>query len=602
MGKFRRERVAGPRGIPGVGTGGMGVPENGATGNVLVWSGAPAWVQNRVFDIRHYGGSIALADNIAAINAAINAASASGGGRVVFSPGGTFAVRPDPATANFIKLKSNVTLDLGDATLRVANDTPPYAKLIGQADTTVSVDNVRVTGGTIDQNPDGNTTSNITVAANQSNAINLSTFNGVLIDDVSFIGNGINTVVLSGPPVGAIDAAVLNCTFRFMQGASTTPDYDNSSIYLTATGQRVHGCRFASTLAEKARGACEFHGHLGSFTGNTVENFQTMLNIVYPSSEPSPAIHRLGITCVGNSGTGLNYGIQLWPTTGKVISNVLIANNVLAMNQIDWALTGTSGIGVNRSTTNDGESDGVTIANNIIAFQAGDARTGMSHVDSFGINTNGNGAMRNLVIANNTILNAPAYGIKVGDSSYSAKAVTRAMIRDNMIVDAGQNPNMAQRVAIVVTATLNDVDIRHNMIQDTGASALVGSHSYLITGLVGGARNRYENNTVRTASGLAMTASSADTYFQYLQKKQTIDLASIPADSSATITFTVPGAALEDFVIAQPLQGLEAGLAVTAGVTAANTVVVRVTNTTAVAIDPVVRVWRVRVLKSGIDA
>lgn len=592
MPRIQQSRIAvpGPQGVPGI------APEG-----VAALQTAVDRSNTRVFDARAYGLDYQAADNIAAINAAIDAASADGGGRVVIPTGKTFAVRPDPATANYIKLKSNVRLDLADATLRVANNAPPYAKLIGQAGST-SVDNAHISGGMVDQNPAGNTTANVTVAANQSNAINLSVFRGVLIDGVTFVGGGINTVVLSGPPVGAIDAAIVDSSFTFIQGASTTPNYDNSSIYLTASGLRVEGNRFYSTLAQMARGCCEFHGHVGSFVGNTGENYETLLNIVHPSSDPSPAIGALGIVVTGNTGVGLNYGIQVWPIAGKTMRGILIATNVIELAQILHALTGTTGIGVNRGVALTGDIEGLSILNNIIAFQAGDARTGMSHVDSFGVNTNGNNTSRKVVVAGNTILNAPAFAIKIGDSAYTTKGVDVAAVKNNLIVDAGQNPAMTQRAAIVVSGTLTDVRVRNNDIQDTGPAALVGGSSFLITNLVAGARNVYADNDVSTTSGIAMAASTADTYFRYRQKKQTIDLPSIAAGGQGTITFAVPGAELVDVVVAQPLQGLEAGLVYSASVTAADTVVVKVTNVTAAAIDPAIRVWRVRLLKSGIDA
>lgn len=75
-----------------------------------------------------------------------------------------------------------------------------------------------------------------------------------------------------------------------------------------------------------------------------------------------------------------------------------------------------------------------------------------------------------------------------------------------------------------------------------------------------------------------------------------VDLASIAANTETDVTFTIAGVETGDHVTAHPLGMLPAGLGVTGvGVTATDTVKVRVRNMTATAIDPPAQSWRFRI-------
>lgn len=77
----------------------------------------------------------------------------------------------------------------------------------------------------------------------------------------------------------------------------------------------------------------------------------------------------------------------------------------------------------------------------------------------------------------------------------------------------------------------------------------------------------------------------------------TVDLGSIAAGAIATFTITVTGAAAGDTVYVGPPSTIEAGLTWCAFVSAADTVTVRVHNTTAGAIDPASATWKAKVVK-----
>lgn len=74
----------------------------------------------------------------------------------------------------------------------------------------------------------------------------------------------------------------------------------------------------------------------------------------------------------------------------------------------------------------------------------------------------------------------------------------------------------------------------------------------------------------------------------------TLNFGSIAAGASADLTITVTGAATTDAVASAPQSALEAGLIWNAFVSAADTVTIRVSNITALPIDPASRLWAVR--------
>ena len=78
----------------------------------------------------------------------------------------------------------------------------------------------------------------------------------------------------------------------------------------------------------------------------------------------------------------------------------------------------------------------------------------------------------------------------------------------------------------------------------------------------------------------------------------TLDFASIAAAAVGTLTATVTGAATGDFALVAPPGNLNAGLVVSAFVSATNTVTIRIINGTASAVDPGSATWGIAVLKA----
>ena len=91
---------------------------------------------------------------------------------------------------------------------------------------------------------------------------------------------------------------------------------------------------------------------------------------------------------------------------------------------------------------------------------------------------------------------------------------------------------------------------------------------------------------VQTTSGNMLTATAV------------LDFPSIAANDAQSLDITVTGAALGDAVFLGPPAAPEAGLVWSARVSAANTVKIRLTNTTASPIDPASATWRATVIKA----
>jgi len=84
---------------------------------------------------------------------------------------------------------------------------------------------------------------------------------------------------------------------------------------------------------------------------------------------------------------------------------------------------------------------------------------------------------------------------------------------------------------------------------------------------------------------------------QALKGTATLDFGSITTLATAELTITVTGAAVGDPVSAGPPSTLNAGLMVTAYVSATNTVTIRLYNSTGSSIDPASSSWSVTVHK-----
>lgn len=472
---------------------------------------------DRTFDARDYGADHSAEDNIAAINAALadaGAAVAANGGRarvVLGASAKTFLVKPSLAQRKWIELRSGVSLDLADVTLKVADDSDAYNDLITGGTLAAPLTRVRITGGMIDNNPLGHARANLGIGSrNKAHSIMSHAVHDLVIDGVTFNCSGVNTIVVNGPDCH--DLSIEGNHFIFTQGATATPDYDNSACYLVADGIRVSNNRWQAAIAQAPRAACEIHGLNAVMSGNTTRGYQTLVNLV-PPDHPYPG-SRNNLVVTANSAVDALFGITLWPVTGEVLRDVTISNNTIDIAQIAWNRASAFGISRSRAEGITGDVEGYTIANNLIAFQPGDTRATdaagrtLNYTSTAGIGLGGGGRTRQANVHGNTILHAPCYGARIGVAgSGSLDDVT---VVGNTIVDAGSNPHGVARMALAFLGTASRVVLRDNRIRDTGSRALVGQYAVVVR-VTAGARNVVARNPVTTASGLALSTSLAAT-------------------------------------------------------------------------------------------
>lgn len=550
--------------------------------------------------------STAATDNIAAINAAITTAALSGTGLVLLPPG-TYQIAP--TASSWIVLKSGVTLQgAGPSTvLKVKDDAGDYGQVISATTTGTAVSRITIRDLRIDQNPAGNTTQDIKNAT-PSMAVRFDSATQLRIANVEFDECcGVNTVSVNG--TACRDFTLANCRFNFNQGTAVTANYDNSAVYFNGQGAVVTGNSFkAAAIADMARGAVELHTGKATMTGNTVENFQTICNVVTASSGTD--LNPNEIIVANNTLLNGNNGVTLWPLTGYTLRGVLVAHNVIHLAQSDWDQAACWGVGTNRDSGSGGSLDGIEIAHNLIRFQAGDTRAttagavALAYASMGGIFLGGRGSLANAKVVGNTVINAPVYGIRFGDAAFSQDTIG-GRVANNLVVDAGGNSSLAAgaRTALSVQgATVRSVVIEGNTALDTGNPSLTGSLWVTTNSITtNGGGNLLRNNERYGVSG-TLSQSVDKSKFPDLCGRATFDFASISAGASATTTITVSGATTSDMVIVTAAGGIASGLIPTAYVSANDTVTLRLFNPTAGAIDPGNTVYRARVFRMEVDA
>lgn len=104
------------------------------------------------------------------------------------------------------------------------------------------------------------------------------------------------------------------------------------------------------------------------------------------------------------------------------------------------------------------------------------------------------------------------------------------------------------------------------------------------------------------SSGDTSNAPSGDAVFDFVEAKRltatsVLDFPSIAAGGTQALGITVTGAAVGDSVALGPPASPEAGLIWVGRVSSANTVTIRLYNSTAAPIDPVSATWRATVFK-----
>lgn len=552
-------------------------------------------------DIRAHGAvaNNTSINNLTAINAAITAAAAASG--EVFVPPGTWWVKPD--ASNWIKTQSNVALHLSPgATIKVRADTGNYPQLISGVTESTPTVNVRIYGGgIIDQNAAGNTGADVLVAAGKYQfGILFYNITGLTIEDVTLNYDGINAVVAHGA-----DVRITNARFNFARGASTNPAYDSSAIYSTAPYTIVSDCTFVAADTSKPGGAVEVHNYNAVVTGNTIYAFGTGVFVTTPSQGQATNPWSQ-MVIADNSITKCRWGVSLWSYVGHVMRNVTVSGNTIAVDQVYHDMPSFSGISLNYNSTDTGDFDTVAIIGNTVSF-VDDNRTqtsaavALSEYLDAGIALMPKGNVYNVTVTGNVVRNAPYSGILIGNS-VSPNTTRGCFVTGNLFVDCGQNAatvTTAYRTHIYLgAASLYNTIITNNVLMDTGSGALRGLNALVaLSPLITGEKLPVvTDNYIQSRTG-TLTYSVDRTRIWDGEASFTFDFPNLAAESTADTTTTVSGAATGDWVFISPSASLTAGLMLTAWVSAANTVNVRLANVSAGSIDMFTLTFRIKIVK-----
>lgn len=528
-------------------------------GVTLLAAGLPALAD--VVSVKDFGAvGDGATDDTAAIQAALDAVAARGGGTVLL-PAGTFVVSPS-GTTKWLRVGSETTVQgAGDTatTVKVRDGAGDYRTVFGQASPSAVVRDVRFSALRIDQNAAGNLAADVRAgdAGRAQNAIAFTAFDGVTVEGVAIDpATGVNTISLNG--VEASGAVVRGCRIRFVRARSLAPSgrYDNSAVYVHGARFVVSGNRFANGGEPgDAIGAIEVHGGPGGVvSGNQIAGYFTGVQVVSEgATEPEVGANDLAV--VGNAITGAGAGIQLWALTGRALRNVTVTGNVISVGS-PW-LPGAAYAGIalrNEAVSRQvlGDHDGISITGNTVTM-ARDPGAGYAWSETGGIMAVPQGSVRNLVVAGNVVRDAPSQGIRIESKSGT---VAGLVVRANVIVDAGNDPSAGPyRIALILAGRITGGQVKGNVLVDTGTPPN-GAIGLYAASVAAGSEVQLEGNAVSVADPRA-TLAFVPGESVYAERRVTLAWGPlVSVDATLGRTFTVTATDRAPFSIAPAAGGV----------------------------------------------
>jgi hypothetical protein len=470
-----------------------------------------------------------VTDDTAAIQAALNAAPASGA--VVYFPRGTYLVSIGDVTNKIALnvLKQNITLQgdsAGVSTIKLASGQPDYRAIIGDNTTsgTTDLSGLTVRDLTFDQNSAGNVITAVgpTDPLFQGFAryvLRFNTGSRFTVENCRFLNtDNVNTIGANGAAV--TDVAVRNCLFGNV--GANSPAHDHSSIYTHCERAEVSGNTFLGG-GVSARTAIETHGSAQLVHNNTVRNFAKLANITGVAQSSLTAVVR------DNVGVGMASGIVVWSYTyagnasGWGIEDVLISGNSIQIDMDQWASLATYKAGIYLEPGSTLPVRNVTIRGNTVRYKAFAIVPTALDDKSSGIQWYRSAAMAgsdtNLIIEDNIIEAPPASGLYLNPNSTVTK---RMSVQRNQIINTGtgDSPNFTStlKAGILVIGAYEDTQVSRNRILDDRGTHVTSSGIYaaLVTSTVN--CEALENN-LRLADGAAIPAFVSATGMSWTQAR-----------------------------------------------------------------------------------
>ncbi len=444
-------------------------------------------------------------DDTAAIQKAIDAVSAAGGGSLLFGPGRfDISIQRDGSHPQALRLHSKLRLAPSDpsqgATLRLANNQGQYESVLATAEYGEALEDFVLEGLTIDGNglnnpvtraagsdPCCDNSPDFGSGVNQTPRYALRAYQGarVKVDGVRFINQAnVNVITFNGTEM--TDADIVNSSF---EGIGNEPvDYDHSSIYTNGPRMRVMNNRFSSRNGpgtKGARTAIETHDVDQIVTGNVISGFTYGVNVV---AEGAAGGKRQLYT--DNTLKGVSAGFVVWSyLSGRTVADttledIEIRGNTIKLETDAWraaklSFDVTSISGVTLEASNEAPIDRLIIADNRIEFlPTSSTSNSFTEQHSAGVTLwlykNPTLPIRGLSIMNNTVVNAIGPGIY---ASVPVSSDRDSSIEGNTFVNPARGNELryaeaAQfRSGVYLEGPSKKITVRNNTLQETSSPA-----------------------------------------------------------------------------------------------------------------------------------
>ena len=427
-------------------------------------------------------------DDTAAIQRALDAVNAAGGGTLIFTEG-RYDVAIDGASRRALTLYARTRLLArpgAPATIRLADRQPSYESVMATASYPTRLDDVEFVGLTFDANglnnpirdPEETNGDAPGQTANPTLRYFIRSFAGsrVRLSGVTFTNADVgNSVSFNGTAI--TDVIIENSKFINVGGALI--DHDHSSVYFDGRRARIANNEFrsrngAGTIG--ARTAIETHGDDVEVRDNLVEGFLQGINIVGRITDPSRQL------MVRNRLINVAVGVNIWPladsaNNGPAFTSLTVRDNDITIDADRWWRSPAMVIGLAAGIHFEAgiaraRLERLEILDNRITFDnfAGE-RPDADRV-SVGIGVRGiEGALTVtlLNIARNHVRNA------IGPCILSTAIIggeAQSQIADNVLTDCARSPHLigagdALRTGIAIGGTTSNLLIRSNMIRST---------------------------------------------------------------------------------------------------------------------------------------
>jgi hypothetical protein len=446
-------------------------------------------------------------DDRAAIQRAIDAARAAGGGTVRFPEGVYLVTAPEKRPWKpQVTLGDGLTLrgeGMDRSILKVADDQGAYDVLlagVGVRGLTLTDLGIDANGATNPARTEGDSVASPYIHA----ALHLHGARDVTLRRCRFANlSGVWAVFASE---GMRDVRIEGCRFERI-GGFTENDWDHSTIYVRGEGIVVADNVFASRLGPGttgARTAAELHGSRIAFTGNHISGYRYGVNACTggEGNATAPSVRQ---RYADNTMTGVGCGFALWGIRNRRFADLAIERNDITIDVAGWRAFFPEFYGVGvvsyRGTPPPSRMEGVRIADNRIAYagaDGGEARSVGVRLDLAAYTDRWSerpaGRIDGLEVVGNTISGAPAAAIDVNADG------SKLTIAGNTLVDPARVvADPGRRSAIRLRGEVEGVRIADNTIEAVAARPLACA-----------IRDEAEHRGARVVSGNRVTGPGSD--------------------------------------------------------------------------------------------